>query len=167
MNWSSEELDKQCEDNKDLAVANGINLKPNVTSAFSDVVKGIGGKIPYAIKPNSPVANAGGKQKPVLEKDFATAFDDLATLRGWTWCGFRPARQKIDGEEQYRTPVIGQKGLPDRILARGGIVLLVELKTDIGRLSDGQKIWAEALKGYGYYFVLRPSDWYFIEGLLS
>lgn len=102
----------------------------------------------------------------ILEKDFAQAFDDLATLRGWTWCGFRPARQKIDGEEQYRTPLIGQKGLPDRILARNGVVLLVELKTNEGRLSEGQKIWANALKGVMGYYVLKPSDWDFIDKLL-
>lgn len=93
------------------------------------------------------------------EAELAAAFDDLATLRGWTWCGFRPARQRIDGREQYRTPVIGQKGFPDRILARDGRVLLVEFKAEDGRFSDGQAIWASALEGFLGFYIIYPSDW--------
>ncbi len=103
----------------------------------------------------------------VSEEDFAATFDDYATLRGWTWCGFRPARQKIGGEETYRTPIIGQKGLPDRILARNGVVLLVELKAEDGKLSPWQKIWGIALKGFKGYHVVRPSDWEEIERLIA
>ncbi len=96
--------------------------------------------------------------RTMSEADLQATFDQLATLYGWTWCGFRPARQQINGVDQYRTPVIGQKGFPDRVLARNGVVLLVEFKTEKGRLSDDQKIWAGALKGYAGYHLVRPSD---------
>ncbi len=138
-------------------------LFPNVSN---DVLVANGFPIP-ATHSKGKVKSLRQNSTKILEKDFAQAFDDLATLRGWTWCGFRPARQKIDGEEQYRTPLVGQKGLPDRILARNGVVLLVELKTDTGRLSEGQKIWAEALKGVMGYYVLRPSDWADIDRILE
>lgn len=104
---------------------------------------------------------------PISEADFARAFDELATLRGWTWCGFRTARQKVAGVEQYRTPVIGQKGFPDRVLARNGVVLLVELKRKKGKLSEGQEIWASALNGFTGYHVFRPSDWESIIKILE
>jgi hypothetical protein len=94
------------------------------------------------------------------EDELAKCFDDMATLTGWTWCGFRPARQKIDGQEVYRTPVVGQKGLPDRVLARDGVVLLVEFKTDDGRLSEGQVIWGKALAKFPGYHIVRPRDWF-------
>ncbi len=105
----------------------------------------------HAAKPTASLA-------PMSEEDLASTFDDLATLRGWTWCGFRPARQRIKGVERYRTPVIGQKGFPDRVLSRNGVVLLVELKAERGRLSPEQKIWAESLKGFSGYHVIRPSE---------
>jgi hypothetical protein len=59
------------------------------------------------------------------------------------------------------------RGVPDLTLARGGRVLLVELKTEKGRLSDAQVAWAEAL-GMNWR-VWRPSDWQngTIEGELT
>ena len=114
-----------------------------------------------------PLASKYKLQDTISEADFATAFDDLATLCGWTWCGYRPARQKINGVEQYRTPLIGQKGCPDRILARNGVVLLIELKTNKGKLSPGQQDWAAALSGFAGYFVVRPKDWEWIEKRLA
>ena len=138
-------------------------LFPNISD---DVLSANGFPTPNA-KNGVKVKSLNQNRTNILEKDFTQTFDDLASLRGWTWCGFRPARQKINGEEQYRTPLVGQKGLGDRILARLGIVLIIELKTDSGRLSEGQKIWASALKGFKGYYVLRPSDWDFIEKLLE
>lgn len=128
--------------------------------------------------PNSPsagVAKGIVQAKPkeavwkMSEDDLAKCFDDMATLYHWTWCGFRPARQKIGGQEVYRTPVIGQKGLPDRVLTRDGVVLLVEFKADAGRLSEGQIIWGKALAAFKGYYILRPRDWQsgLIERLLK
>jgi hypothetical protein len=132
----------------------------------------------YPVSEDVERANSTGKEKVTdrvikpfttpgeSEANFASRFDDLATLRGWTWCGFRPARIKIDGKETYRTPVTGLKGLPDRVLARNGTVLLVEFKTDTGSLSKEQRQWGEALNGFAGYHVVRPRDWAFIERLL-
>ena len=103
----------------------------------------------------------------ISENEFAKLFDDYADLCGWTWCGYRPARMKIKGVETYRTPIIGQKGLPDRILAHRGRVLICELKTEYGRLSEAQKLWAKALEGFEGYYVFRPSDWDNIQQILK
>lgn len=79
---------------------------------------------------------------------------DAGKLLGWVAVHHRPARTK-DGE--WRTPIKGQKGFPDLCLARDGVVLLRELKSERGKTSPGQVIWLEALGDFGG--IWRPSDW--------
>ncbi len=46
--------------------------------------------------------------------------------------------------------VIGRRGYPDRlILTKSGKYIWVELKTDTGKLSDGQKAAIEELRAHG------------------
>lgn len=77
----------------------------------------------------------------------------LARLYGWLCVHMRPARTA----KGWRTPYEGDLGLPDLILARGGRVLLVELKTDTGRTTAQQDAWLTALGECGRLW--RPRDW--------
>lgn len=90
---------------------------------------------------------------PLTEAQFQQRVVDLAKLTGWHCVHYRPAWQA----GKFRTPLTGDRGAPDLILARRGVVLLAELKTDRGRLSPEQKAWLAALGPYGR--VWRPRDW--------
>lgn len=87
------------------------------------------------------------------EAGFSSQITDLAALRGWTWCHYRPARTA----NGWVTPLSGHPGAPDLILARDGVVLLAEVKTARGRLSGAQEDWLAALGAHGR--VWRPGDW--------
>ena len=64
------------------------------------------------------------------------------------------------GKETWRTPVAADgQGFPDLVLARAGVVLFRELKTDIGKVSDEQAAWLQAVGGK----VWRPKMWSEIE----
>lgn len=94
------------------------------------------------------------------EAEFQAAVIDLARLSGWLVHHTRPART-ADG---WRTPIQGDKGFPDLVLVheRTGRQLLVELKSETGRLSEDQLRWGRALMagcGPNNYRVWRPSDW--------
>jgi hypothetical protein len=90
---------------------------------------------------------------PLTEKQFQQRVVDLAHLTGWHVVHYRPAWQS----GRWRTPMTGDSGAPDLILARSGVVLLAELKTDQGRLTDPQRAWLKALGANGR--VWRPRDW--------
>lgn len=49
----------------------------------------------------------------------------------------------------------GDAGFPDLVLAKGGVALFIELKTDKGRQTPAQREWEEALPNY---HLIRPSD---------
>lgn len=84
-------------------------------------------------------------------------------LTGWRVCHFRPART-ADG---WRTAVEGHAGAPDIIAVhpeRG--VLLIEAKSEEGRLSADQVLWrsasmraAERYPDGIRYLVVRPQEW--------
>jgi hypothetical protein len=46
-------------------------------------------------------------------------------------------------------------GVPDLLLARDGVVLLIELKREAGKLSPTQEEWAQ----HALVYVWRPSQW--------
>lgn len=50
----------------------------------------------------------------------------------------------------------GDRGFPDLVLAKNGVVILAELKTDTGRLGQGQPEWAEQIGTQ--YRLWRPKD---------
>jgi hypothetical protein len=77
---------------------------------------------------------------------------EAARLYGWRVNHIRPART----EQGWRTPVQGDVGFPDLVLARGGVVLFRELKSDRGRIGPGQAEWAEAIGDA--YRIWRPAD---------
>lgn len=101
----------------------------------------------------------------VSEADFQRLLVELARLRGWKVQHTRPAQ---NSRGRWSTPIQGDPGFPDLVLARDGVVILLELKSEKGRLSAVQREWLEAL-GWSdetphtntrlAVKVARPSDW--------
>ncbi|HYQ69087.1 hypothetical protein [Actinophytocola sp.] len=77
-----------------------------------------------------------------------------AMEQGWMVVHYRKALRQSGG---YSTPVQGHKGAPDLLMARAGVVLHVELKTDTGRLSKEQKRWRDEI-GPAQWRLWRPRD---------
>ena len=91
----------------------------------------------------------------VSEKAFMSAVVDLARLTGWLCYHTFDSRRS-------------EAGFPDLVLARGGRLVFVELKTEQGRVTDAQSEWLEALAlcpGVEVH-VWRPGDWDAIERTL-
>lgn len=88
------------------------------------------------------------------EADFQSWVVGTAKLRGWMVGHLRDARTQDD--------VTGLKGLPDLVLARGGLVILAELKSENGEIRKSQKPWLEASGNH----VWRPSMRAKIEAML-
>lgn len=90
----------------------------------------------------------------MTEGQWQKRITNTATLNGWRWAHFRVAKVRAD---RWATPQSGDKGFPDLVLARGGVVILAELKTDVGDFREGQEEWLAQLGGYGRCW--RPADW--------
>lgn len=84
--------------------------------------------------------------KSISEKQLSQHVVNLAKQRGWlvarwpTW--------RATGTDA---------GAPDLLMVRGGKVLLVELKSSSGRLSEAQQAWLEAAGGR--MVVWTAEDW--------
>ena len=84
---------------------------------------------------------------------------ELAHLFGWLVMHTRPART----ETGWRTPLQGDPGFPDLVLAREGVVLLAELKAAAGKLTAEQERWrteleTDACASTPQYHLWRPED---------
>ena len=88
---------------------------------------------------------------PMSEQQFTQAVIDFAKYKGWMVAHFRPARTT----RGWRTPVQGDNGFPDLVLARDGRVVYAELKVGRNTLSKDQERWANALPEM---YVWRPAD---------
>jgi hypothetical protein len=89
------------------------------------------------------------------ESEFLVAVLELCRLRGVLAHHCRPARM-VTG---WRTPISGDVGFPDLVIAGRRGVLLRELKTAVGRLSEPQCQWIDRLGDAGSDVdVWRPSD---------
>jgi len=116
------------------------------------------------------------------EADLADKMLDLAHKTGWWWHHTRPAWTP----KGFRSPLGGHTGFPDYVLARtvgralnkavtdafgvdeifprwASQLLIVELKTELGALSDAQEEWRRRLEPIGCYRLWRPSSWPEIE----
>jgi hypothetical protein len=91
----------------------------------------------------------------IKEKDFQNMVVKYAQHCGWLIHHTRPAMRQSG---KWSTPIQGNAGFPDLVLARNGELLIVELKSAKGRLSDKQNDWMEALAGNGAR-LWRPADW--------
>lgn len=86
---------------------------------------------------------------------------DRAKARGWLVHHARPAPTRSGG---WATPIQGNKGFPDLVLAKGGRIIIAELKQDGRYPNADQKKWIAALSvDYNRPDVLvtvwRPKDW--------
>ena len=88
----------------------------------------------------------------MTENQFTETVIQLARFHGWMVTHFRPART----ETGWRTPLSGHKGFPDLVLARRGDVLIVELKTEKGKVTKEQQRWGENIGTQ--YRLWRPHD---------
>lgn len=88
----------------------------------------------------------------MTEEELTATVIELAMFHHWHVVHFRPTRTM----KGWRTLLQGHVGSPDLILARGGVVLLVELKSQRGILGKEQADWALAIGDQ--YRLWRPSD---------
>lgn len=77
-----------------------------------------------------------------------------ARTLGWLVCHFRPA---VNRRGHWQTPIQGNPGFPDLVLAKAGKVIFAELKKEKSGLAVAQYEWFDALKGHIYLW--RPHDW--------
>lgn len=101
-------------------------------------------------------------ERPLTENEWLRRVIDTAKIHGWMVGHHRAAPT---GRGGYRTPVQGHRGVPDLLLAKGGRVLVAELKTDKGRMGPMQPEWIAAAGDHGR--VWRPRDWEAVLAELS
>lgn len=95
-------------------------------------------------------------------KDLLPAVIEAARGLGWRVIHSR----NTYSEGRWHTPLAGDPGAPDLILVRAGRVLLVELKSQRGKLSANQQAWRDAIMGGPVeYYLWRPSDW--LDGTIT
>lgn len=97
------------------------------------------------------------KRKPETERSFQNCVIHLAQLHGWHVMHQRPARVERKGKTSWRTAIEGNAGFPDLVLARHGVVICAELKSNKGKLSESQQHWLVHLGALAR--VWRPEDW--------
>jgi hypothetical protein len=105
------------------------------------------------------------KALPITERAFMEQILELATYRGWESLHLRPAMTR----RGWVTPVQGTMGVgfPDLMLVRDGRLVFMEVKSEKGRVSPAQASVREVLKPIAPCYVVRPSDWDFIERELA
>lgn len=100
-------------------------------------------------------------ERSVTEADWQRTVTDALTVYGWRWCHFRPARTA----KGWRTPIEGTPGWVDLVAVRVkdgvGRLLMLELKSERGQLSDDQAVWLAALRAVPGIeaYVVKPSQW--------
>ena len=101
------------------------------------------------------------------EAQFSRQVMDLALVLGWSFVHFRPAQT----QRGWRTPVQGPlgKGWPDLFLARqrDHRVMVAELKSDTGKVTDEQRDVLNLLAWCGLeWHIWRPADFDAIAEIL-
>jgi hypothetical protein len=79
---------------------------------------------------------------------------DFARAHRWRVHHTRPGQYQSG---RWATQIQGDAGFVDIVMARAGVVLHVELKSERGRLSPQQRAWIE--EGGETFMVWRPSQW--------
>tara|TARA_Y100000310_G_scaffold64447_1_gene59963 strand:- start:198 stop:542 length:345 start_codon:yes stop_codon:yes gene_type:complete len=104
----------------------------------------------------------------VTEDEWQQTLIDIAHTYGWRVAHFRKA-MTLAGN--WITPVQAEgKGFPDLVLAKTGHALvLIEVKSQKGRLSPAQQEWQKVLETIPeiLYLVVRPSDYEEVKEVLS
>lgn len=94
------------------------------------------------------------------ERSFQEAVIEYAELHGWRVAHFADSRRDVGGGVLVGD--VRASGAPDLILARDGVFLLAELKSERGRIRPNQRPWLAA----GVH-LWRPRDWASIETRLA
>jgi len=76
------------------------------------------------------------------EASFQSQVVELARLYGWRIMHIKPTQIRSG---RWVTATTGDSGFPDLVLCRGKSLIFAELKRSNGRLSDGQRVWIDAL----------------------
>jgi len=101
-----------------------------------------------------------GRAIVTSEADFQRTVIEYAKLRGWL---VHHTRTVMERSGKWATPIQGDPGFPDLVLARQDQVIFIELKSERGKATEGQIAWADAIGGV---LLFRPSDWPAIEAVL-
>lgn len=100
------------------------------------------------------------------EKAYEAAVVEYSKLNGWLSFHAFDSRRS-------------EPGFPDRVFVRPPRIVIVEFKSETGRLSKAQKVWLEALRACaddlfavsdeGGFEVheWRPRDWWHVEEVLG
>jgi hypothetical protein len=100
----------------------------------------------------------------VSEAQLQQAIVEAARLFGWLVFHARPAQTK----RGWRTPMLGDRGFPDLVVAKPERCLALELKSDRGPLRPGQREWLDSLHGALVDArLVRPTDLDDVLALLS
>lgn len=91
------------------------------------------------------------KDGSISEAEFTSQVVRLFSLYGWRVCHIRPAKTA----KGWRTAYEGHAGLPDIIAARGGTIIMAELKVGRNKPTADQREWLIASGSP----VWRPEDW--------
>ena len=103
------------------------------------------------------------------EAEFQATFIEWLELHRWTVHAERPARS----DKGWRTPIQGRPGFFDVVAVKDGTLLLAELKSETGRVTEDQQHWITSAchvarsRSCIMVMLLRPSDWPKIAALLS
>lgn len=95
------------------------------------------------------------------EADWQDMVIEYAQWHRWHVAHFRPALT----QHGWRTPMQGDKGFPDLVLARDGAVLFVELKREREKPDQYQIGWLTAIGAKAR--VWRPRDWPVVQKELA
>jgi len=99
------------------------------------------------------------------EAEWQSWIVDLATWLGWRV--FHPRPAQIAG--RWATHLLGSAGFPDLTMVhqRRGF-LIVEVKSNTGRVTPGQRAWLADLEEAGVEcYVWRPKDYREVEARLK
>ena len=92
----------------------------------------------------------------MTEDDLQTAIISAAHVYGYRVAHFRPALTT----KGWRTPVSADgKGFFDLVLAKPHRLIVVECKSEKGKLSPEQEAWRDAVWGACEAYTWRPIDW--------
>jgi hypothetical protein len=99
------------------------------------------------------------------ERDFQRTLIEYARLRGWRVYHARPA---LTQRGRWLTPVQGDVGFPDLVLARQGRLIFAELKREGRKPTPLQQGWLEVLATCPCVevYVWTPRDWNAIVEIL-
>jgi VRR-NUC domain-containing protein len=103
-------------------------------------------------------------ERAETEEGFQAKVVDLAGRQGWLVHAERQART----DRGWRTAIQGDAGWPDLVLLRDGVMLVVELKSESGKVRPEQQAWLAELAMVPGLVVRtwRPSDWPEVESAL-